>query len=145
MAQQVAREAEILSGDMGVRSIAVYGGVGYGPQLEAFQKGAHLVVGTPGRVLDHLLKRSLTLKHLEVLVFDEADRLLSMGFYPDMQQVKGYLPERRMLASLEPGRSVSRWWPRWFWCCRCWLLCATGVERAVLRLAWLFRKWPTQR
>jgi ATP-dependent RNA helicase DeaD len=96
LAQQVAREAEVLSGDMGVRSIAVYGGVGYGPQLEAFQKGAHLVVGTPGRVLDHLLKGSLTLNHLEVLVFDEADRLLSMGFYPDMQRVKEYLPGRRI-------------------------------------------------
>jgi ATP-dependent RNA helicase DeaD len=107
LAQQVAREAEILSEGMGVRSIAVYGGVAYGPQLEAFQKGAHLVVGTPGRVLDHLLKRSLTLKHLEVLVFDEADRLLSMGFYPDMQRVKEYLPAKRingyMLSATFPG------------------------------------------
>ena len=96
LAQQVGKEAELLGEGLGVRSIAVYGGVGYGPQLEAFKNGAHLVIGTPGRVLDHLLKRSLTLNHLEVLVFDEADRMLSMGFYPDMKQVQGYLPSRRI-------------------------------------------------
>ena len=65
------------------------------------------MVGTPGRVLDHLLKRSLSLKHLEVLVFDEADRLLSMGFYPDMKQVQTYLPSHRvngyMLSATFPG------------------------------------------
>jgi ATP-dependent RNA helicase DeaD len=95
LAQQVAKEAETLGAEMSVRSIAVYGGVGYGPQLKAFQDGVHLVIGTPGRVLDHLIKRSLSLKDLEVLVLDEADRLLSMGFYPDMKQVQEYLPSRR--------------------------------------------------
>ena len=59
LAQQVGREAEVLFGGTGVRSIAVYGGVGYGPQLEAFRKGAHVVIGTPGRILDHLLRGSL--------------------------------------------------------------------------------------
>jgi ATP-dependent RNA helicase DeaD len=77
----------------GTRSIAVYGGVSYGPQLEAFHQGVQLVVGTPGRVLDHLLRRSLTLSHLKILVFDEADRMLSMGFYPDMKRVQAYLPQ----------------------------------------------------
>jgi ATP-dependent RNA helicase DeaD len=71
----------------------VYGGVGYGEQLAGFQAGAHLVIGTPGRVLDHLLRRSFTLDHLKFLVFDEADRMLSMGFYPDMRRVQAYLPE----------------------------------------------------
>ncbi len=107
LAQQVFKEAEILGEAMGVRSIAVYGGVGYGPQLKAFQEGVHLVVGTPGRVLDHLIKHSLSLKHLDVLVFDEADRLLSMGFYPDMKQVQSYLPSHPingyMLSATFPG------------------------------------------
>jgi len=94
LARQVAKEAELLCGPHGVRSVAVYGGVGYGPQLEAFRKGAHLVVGTPGRILDHLLKRNLSLEGLRILVFDEADRMLSMGFYPDMQRVQEYLPSR---------------------------------------------------
>jgi ATP-dependent RNA helicase DeaD len=53
-------------------------------------------VGTPGRVLDHLLRRSLTLENLKVLVFDEADRMLSMGFYPDMRRVQSYMPQRRV-------------------------------------------------
>ncbi len=91
LAVQVGKEVETLSGGT-VRSIAVYGGVGYGPQLDAFKAGAHVVVGTPGRVLDHLLRRSLTLHDLEILVFDEADRMMSMGFYPDMKQVQRYLP-----------------------------------------------------
>lgn len=96
LARQVARDAQVLGGDSGVRVTAVYGGVAYGPQLEAFRQGAHLVVGTPGRVLDHLLRRSLSLKDLRILVFDEADRMLSMGFYPDMKEVQRYLPSRRI-------------------------------------------------
>ena len=95
LAQQVAEEAKMLVGDKGLRVVAVYGGTKYGPQLRAFKEGAHLVVGTPGRVLDHLLRGSLSLKKLKVLVFDEADRMLSMGFYPDMRQVQEYLPDKR--------------------------------------------------
>lgn len=95
LAVQVQREAETLGADSGIRSIAVYGGVGYGNQLEAFKQGAHLVIGTPGRILDHLMRGSLDLDDLEYLVFDEADRMMSMGFYPDMQAVKRYLPRQR--------------------------------------------------
>jgi ATP-dependent RNA helicase DeaD len=96
LARQVAEEAKTLAGASGMRTAVVYGGVAYGPQLQAFRKGAHLVVGTPGRILDHLLKRNLSLKHLQVLVFDEADRMLSMGFYPDMKAVQRHLPSRRI-------------------------------------------------
>ena len=96
LARQVAKEAELLAGESGMRTVAVYGGVGYGPQLEAFEKGSHLVVGTPGRILDHLIKGSLSLKHLEILVFDEGDHMLSMGFYPDMKRVQKFLPKRRI-------------------------------------------------
>jgi ATP-dependent RNA helicase DeaD len=96
LARQVSREAELLGGETGIRTVAVYGGVGYGPQIEGFRQGAHIVVGTPGRVLDHLLKRSLSLKGLDILVFDEADRMLSMGFYPDMKEVQRYLPRRKI-------------------------------------------------
>jgi ATP-dependent RNA helicase DeaD len=95
LAHQVATEAELLGRTTGVRSVAVYGGVGYGEQLDAFKAGAHLVIGTPGRILDHLMRRSLSLEHLKFLIFDEADRMLSMGFYPDMRRVQYYLPDRR--------------------------------------------------
>jgi ATP-dependent RNA helicase DeaD len=70
--------------------------VAYGPQIQAFRRGAHLVVGTPGRILDHLIKRNLSLKNLQMLVFDEADRMLSMGFYPDMKAVQRHLPGHRV-------------------------------------------------
>jgi ATP-dependent RNA helicase DeaD len=96
LARQVAEEAKILAGDSGMRTAVVYGGVAYGPQIQAFRQGAHLVVGTPGRILDHLLKRNLSLEHVQVLVFDEADRMLSMGFYPDMRAIQRYLPSRRI-------------------------------------------------
>jgi ATP-dependent RNA helicase DeaD len=93
LARQVWQEAQTLCGDAGLRTVAVYGGVGYGQQNEALKQGAHIVVGTPGRVLDHLLKRTFNLHALRMLIFDEADRMLSMGFYPDMKQVQRYLPE----------------------------------------------------
>lgn len=94
LARQVWQEAEKICGQAGLRTAAVYGGVGYGAQIEALKQGAHIVVGTPGRVLDHLLKRSLSLEQIKMLVYDEADRMLSMGFYPDMQELQRYLPRR---------------------------------------------------
>ncbi len=96
LARQVAEQGKILGGATGMRTAVVYGGVAYGPQLQAFREGAHLVVGTPGRILDHLLKRNLSLKDLRILVFDEADRMLSMGFYPDMKAIQRHLPSRRI-------------------------------------------------
>jgi ATP-dependent RNA helicase DeaD len=95
LAKQVHETADVLTQGTGIRTVAVYGGVGYGPQLDALRKGAQVVVGTPGRILDHLERRSLSLDRLRILVFDEADRLLSVGFYPDMKALRPYLPEDR--------------------------------------------------
>ena len=100
LALQVSKEAALLGQATGVRSVAVYGGVGYGPQTEALRGGAQLVIGTPGRILDHLLQRTLRLDDLHLLVFDEADRMLSMGFYPDMVQVQSYLPSSPIKGSM---------------------------------------------
>ncbi len=100
LALQVSKEAALLGKAAGVSSVAVYGGVGYGPQISALRDGAQLVIGTPGRILDHLLKRTMRLDNLHQLVFDEADRMLSMGFYPDMLQVKTYLPSGRVHGSM---------------------------------------------
>jgi ATP-dependent RNA helicase DeaD len=96
LARQVVTDAETICKDTGLRTVAVYGGVGYRSQIEALKSGAQIVVGTPGRVLDHLLKRNFNLDHLSMLIFDEADRMLSMGFYPDMRQVQRYLPRREL-------------------------------------------------
>jgi ATP-dependent RNA helicase DeaD len=100
LARQVWQEAVTLLGDSGLRTAAVYGGVGYGAQIEALKAGAHIVVGTPGRVLDHLLRRTLQLDRLEMLVYDEADHMFSMGFYPDMVQLQRYLPEQELNACM---------------------------------------------
>ncbi|MCY3709164.1 MAG: DEAD/DEAH box helicase [Caldilineaceae bacterium] len=100
LALQVSKEAALLGEAAGVRSVAVYGGVKYGPQTSALRAGAQLVIGTPGRILDHLLQRNLRLDDLRELVFDEADRMLSMGFYPDMVQVKTFLPSGRIHGSM---------------------------------------------
>jgi ATP-dependent RNA helicase DeaD len=94
LARQVAHEAEMIFENTGLSSVAVYGGVGYGSQIEAFKKGASVVVGTPGRVLDHLLKRTFFLDNLRMLIYDEADHMLSMGFYQDMEELQRYLPKR---------------------------------------------------
>lgn len=94
LAVQVEREAAVLFADTGIVTVAVYGGVGYKKQMDALRDGAQLIVGTPGRVLDHLLRRTLDLKDLRELVFDEADRMLSIGFYPDMKEIQRYLPRR---------------------------------------------------
>jgi ATP-dependent RNA helicase DeaD len=95
LARQVHEEAHEMTHDTGIRTVAVYGGVGYGPQLDALKRGAHIVVGTPGRILDHLLRRSLILDHVNSLIFDEADRMLSVGFYPDIKAMERYLPKER--------------------------------------------------
>lgn len=100
LAVQVEQEAKTLFGKSGLTVAAVYGGVGYGKQMDALRQGVSLVVGTPGRVLDHLLKRTLVLDHLVALVFDEADRMLSIGFYPDMKEIQRYLPQHPLHATL---------------------------------------------
>jgi ATP-dependent RNA helicase DeaD len=95
LAHQVNGEAEKMAAGSRVRVVPVYGGVGYGAQLEALKQGAHVVIGTPGRILDHLERGTLKLESLRILVFDEADRMLSMGFYPDMIELRSYLPPER--------------------------------------------------
>lgn len=78
-----------------LRGALVYGGVRYRTQNEELRSGAQLVVGTPGRILDHLDRRTFTLDTLSVFILDEADEMLSMGFYPAMQTLKRYLPTER--------------------------------------------------
>ncbi|WP_298069312.1 DEAD/DEAH box helicase [uncultured Mailhella sp.] len=100
LAGQVEHEAHMLFEGTGVRVASLYGGVGYGRQLEALKSGVQVIVGTPGRILDHLLRRTLSLDALRALVFDEADRMLSIGFYPDMKEIQRYLPKKPILSTL---------------------------------------------
>jgi ATP-dependent RNA helicase DeaD len=79
----------------GFHVLPIYGGQAYGPQLAALRRGVHVVVGTPGRVIDHIEKGSLDLSQLKTLILDEADEMLRMGFIDDVEQILKQTPESR--------------------------------------------------
>jgi len=78
-----------------LRGTAVYGGVAMGPQIEALRSKPQILVATPGRLLDHMHRRHVDLSRIEILVLDEADRMLDMGFLPDIRRILHALPKRR--------------------------------------------------
>ncbi|WEG10274.1 DEAD/DEAH box helicase [Microbacterium horticulturae] len=82
----------------GVHVLPVYGGQGYGQQLSALRRGVHIVVGTPGRIMDHQAKGTLDLAELKYLVLDEADEMLKMGFAEDVEQILAQTPEDKQVA-----------------------------------------------
>ncbi len=113
LAGQVANEIQILGRASGIACVPIYGGVGYAQQIEAIEAGTHVLVGTPGRVLDHLGSGRLPLGKVRVLVLDEADEMLSLGFWPDMREINSYLPKKRQSCLFsatipEKVRSLSR-------------------------------------
>ncbi|MBI3939649.1 MAG: DEAD/DEAH box helicase [Acidobacteria bacterium] len=79
----------------GLRSAAIFGGVGIQPQVDALRRGVDLVVATPGRLLDHMQRRTVDLTGVEILTLDEADRMLDMGFLPDLRRILGAVPRQR--------------------------------------------------
>ncbi len=87
LAQQVAEDSLALAGGTTVRVEAIFGGVAYGPQIEALQKGYEIIVATPGRFIDHIHSKRVDLSSLRYLVLDEADRMLDMGFRPQIEQI----------------------------------------------------------
>ena len=87
LADQVAKELRILArATHNVKILTLCGGTAFGPQLGSLRHGAHIVVGTPGRILKHLKKETLNFNNLEMLVLDEADRMLDMGFINDIKK-----------------------------------------------------------
>jgi len=98
LGQQVARDFAALGRYRGVKVAAIYGGTGYGPQERELRAGVHVVVGTPGRLLDLVERRTLDLGSIKVLVLDEADRLLDLGFLPDVKRIAALLPVGRQTA-----------------------------------------------
>jgi len=78
--------------------LPIYGGQSYGPQLQALRRGVQVIVGTPGRVIDHIEKGSLDLSQLKTLVLDEADEMLRMGFIDDVEQILQQIPDERQIA-----------------------------------------------
>ena len=95
LAAQIDEHRRQLARHVGVAGAAVFGGVGMEPQEQAFRRGVDVLVATPGRLLDHFRFPYARLQGLEVLVLDEADRMLDMGFLPDIRRILKHLPARR--------------------------------------------------
>ncbi len=95
LAMQVAESVKAYGRHLPLRSAVVYGGVPIDPQTKELRAGVEMLVATPGRLLDHLGTRSVALGQVEVLVLDEADRMLDMGFLPDIRRILALLPARR--------------------------------------------------
>ncbi|MFS0866617.1 DEAD/DEAH box helicase [Microbacterium sp. 179-B 1A2 NHS] len=99
LALQVCEAFESYAARMkNVHVLPVYGGQGYGVQLSALRRGVHIVVGTPGRIMDHLEKGTLDLSQLKNLVLDEADEMLKMGFAEDVEQILAQTPAEKQVA-----------------------------------------------
>jgi len=92
LAIQVHESVQTYGKHVPLRSFCVYGGVNINPQIEALKKGVEILVATPGRLLDLIQQKALTLRTVQILVLDEADRMLDMGFIPDIKRIIGMLP-----------------------------------------------------
>lgn len=95
LAEQINSSISILGKYTGLKSCTMYGGVSIKPQLEALKKGVDIVVGCPGRILDHISQGTLGLTRLEVLVLDEADHMLDMGFLKDIEKIIKHTPKKK--------------------------------------------------
>jgi len=95
LAAQILDHFRALSADTGLRAAAVYGGVAQAPQMKAFRTGTDVIIATPGRLLDHFQHSYAKLAGLEFLVLDEADRMLDMGFLPDVRRILNHLRGKR--------------------------------------------------
>jgi ATP-dependent RNA helicase DeaD len=92
LAIQVAGQIDLLGKYLGIRALPVYGGAGYGDQIKGLKRGTAVVVGTPGRVIDHIEKGTLVLDEVSTLILDEADEMISMGFKEDIEAVLEKIP-----------------------------------------------------
>jgi ATP-dependent RNA helicase RhlE len=97
--RELAEQIHVAIGELGrgtqVRSVTIYGGVSVNPQVQRLRAGVEIVVACPGRLLDHINQKTIDLKHLEVLVLDEADRMFDMGFLPDIRRIIRHVPAKR--------------------------------------------------
>ena len=96
LADQVAKEIRKLArGIHNIKVLTLCGGMPFGPQIGSLEHGAHIIVGTPGRIEEHVIKGTLNLENLNLLVLDEADRMLDMGFQPALDNIVKYSPDNR--------------------------------------------------
>ena len=95
LAAQVEESVRSYGRHLPLKSAVIFGGVGFTPQVEVLKRGIDILVATPGRLLDHVQQRTLDLSHIEILVLDEADRMLDMGFIRDIRKILALLPKQR--------------------------------------------------
>ena len=95
LAEQIHTSLSLLGKTSGLRSMTIYGGVGINHQIAKLKQGTDIVVACPGRLLDHIKQSTIDLRHLEVLVLDEADQMFDMGFLPDIRRIINCLPSNR--------------------------------------------------
>ncbi|WP_439951656.1 DEAD/DEAH box helicase [Actinomadura kijaniata] len=110
LAMQVTDDLLVAGGKLGTRVLSVYGGRAYEPQISALREGVDVVVGTPGRLLDLVKQKHLDLSEVAVLVLDEADRMLDLGFLPDIERIVDRIPVRRqtmLFSATMPGEIVA--------------------------------------
>jgi len=120
LALQVSGQINLLGKFKGVRTVAIYGGASFGDQVRGLKGGAAIVVGTPGRMIDHITRRTLDLKNVTTVVLDEADEMISMGFKEDLESILKNIPKENS---------------------RTWLFSAT-MDRDVRRVADIYLKEP---
>ena len=107
---QVTKDIDELTGNRGIRTLAVYGGRAFEPQIEALEKGVEIVVGTPGRLLDLYRQGQLKLKEVSRVVLDEADEMLDLGFLPDVEKIFSSTPNRSqtmLFSATMPGDIIA--------------------------------------
>jgi len=95
LAAQVGESIRLYGKHLPLRSTVIFGGVKINPQIQTLRQGVDILVATPGRLLDHVSQRTLDLSKVEILVLDEADRMLDMGFLPDIRKILALLPKQR--------------------------------------------------
>lgn len=92
---QIAEEARQLAGHTQLRTTAIFGGSSMGRQIDDLKRGVDIIVATPGRLMDHMRRGNLSYDQLQILVLDEADRMLDMGFFPDIEYIVSRMPDKR--------------------------------------------------
>ncbi len=107
LAAQIVEELNAIAVHTPLTAAAVYGGVGMGPQEHAFRSGVDVVVATPGRLLDHFRAPYAKLDGLQYLVLDEADRMLDMGFLPDIKRIMRHIPRQAADAVLQRHHAAA--------------------------------------
>jgi superfamily II DNA/RNA helicase len=110
LALQVTEDLLVAGGKLGSRILTVYGGRAYEPQIESLKQGVDVIVGTPGRLLDLVNQKHVDLSQVTMLVLDEADRMLDLGFLPDIERIMKLIPAERqtmLFSATMPGEIVQ--------------------------------------